>query len=107
VIKVNLTKSSDHLGLRFEKEDGRIVVTSISSGGPAEADGTIQVGDELLQINDLHMEGKRLIDCQQLLQAARGKIMLSFATGKNGHPMCHGFTDKTNTHIVDFISFEL
>jgi arachidonate 5-lipoxygenase len=105
IVKVILEKSNDHLGLRFEKEDGRIVVTSISPGGPAEAAGTIQLGDELLQINNLHMEGKRLVDCQQLLQAAQGKIMLSFATGDR-RPMCQSFNAFVNAHIVEKIGWK-
>jgi arachidonate 5-lipoxygenase len=103
VIKISLEKRGDdetaHLGIRFTKEQGKIIVETIEPGGAGDASGEIRLGDELLQVNELHTEGLRLDELGHFIQAAEGKITLRFSTDGGGHPLCKGISTFVNAHL--------
>ena len=41
-----------YVGLRFDRENGKVLISEITSGGPVEALGTLHVGDEVVSVGD-------------------------------------------------------
>jgi WD40 repeat protein len=49
--KLSLDESPGHVGIVLESKNGKLLVAGLQEGSAASADGTIQVGDELIAIN--------------------------------------------------------
>ena len=76
--------STGKLGLRFDRiayeNDGRFVVTEVVELGPADISDEISVGDELVSVDGVALDGSS--DLNRLLQDTPGeKVMVGVRTG--------------------------
>ncbi|XP_063698474.1 MAGUK p55 subfamily member 7 isoform X2 [Culicoides brevitarsis] len=73
---VQLVKSNEPLGatIKTEEETGKIVIARIMHGGAADRSGLIHVGDEVIEVNGINVEGKTPGDVLQILQNSEGTI---------------------------------
>lgn len=53
--------------IKTEEETGKIVIARIMHGGAADRSGLIHVGDEVIEVNGINVEGKTPGDVLQIL----------------------------------------
>jgi len=83
---VQLVKSHDPTGqqkssepivgatIKAEESTGRILIARVMHGGAADRSGLISVGDEVIEVNGVHVEGKTPNDVLHILQMAENTI---------------------------------
>lgn len=73
---VQLVKSNEPLGatIKTDEETGKIVIARIMHGGAADRSGLIHVGDEVIEVNGINVEGKTPGDVLLILQNSEGTI---------------------------------
>merc|ERR1719438_64392 len=83
---VQLVKSQDTLAgaknaepivgatIKAEDSTGRILIARVMHGGAADRSGLISVGDEVIEVNGVHVEGKTPNDVLRILQMAENTI---------------------------------
>ncbi|XP_054277141.1 MAGUK p55 subfamily member 7 isoform X2 [Macrosteles quadrilineatus] len=73
---VQLVKSNEPLGatIKTDEETGKIVIARVMHGGAADRSGLIHVGDEVVEVNNINVEGKTPNDVLKILQASEGTI---------------------------------
>ncbi|XP_038107910.1 MAGUK p55 subfamily member 7 isoform X4 [Culex quinquefasciatus] len=73
---VQLVKSNEPLGatIKTDEETGKIIIARIMHGGAADRSGLIHVGDEVIEVNNINVEGKTPGDVLQILQNSEGTI---------------------------------
>ncbi|XP_065205622.1 MAGUK p55 subfamily member 7 isoform X2 [Planococcus citri] len=85
---VQLVKSNEPLGatIKTDEETGKIVIARVMHGGAADRSGLIHVGDEVVEVNGICVEGKTPNDVLKILQSSEGTITFKLipADGKYG-----------------------
>lgn len=85
---VQLVKSNEPLGatIKTDEETGKIIIARIMHGGAADRSGLIHVGDEVIEVNGINVEGKTPGDVLQILQNSEGTITFKLvpSDGKSG-----------------------
>ncbi|CAO1330633.1 unnamed protein product [Diamesa serratosioi] len=85
---VQLVKSNEPLGatIKTDEETGKIIIARIMHGGAADRSGLIHVGDEVIEVNNINVEGKTPGDVLQILQNSDGVITFKLvpSDGKMG-----------------------
>lgn len=85
---VQLVKSNEPLGatIKTDEETGKIVIARVMHGGAADRSGLIHVGDEVVEVNNINVEGKTPNDVLKILQQSEGTITFKLvpAEGKSG-----------------------
>ncbi|XP_055707906.1 MAGUK p55 subfamily member 7 isoform X8 [Phlebotomus papatasi] len=85
---VQLVKNNEPLGatIKTDDETGKIVIARIMHGGAADRSGLIHVGDEVIEVNGINVEGKTPGDVLQILQNSEGTITFKLvpSDGKMG-----------------------
>lgn len=84
VVEIPLIKGSKGLGFSIAggvgnqhvPGDNGIFITKIIPGGAAEQDGTLQVGDRLLSVNDVSMDNVTHEDAVNVLKKSSDKVLL-------------------------------
>ncbi|XP_065657579.1 multiple PDZ domain protein isoform X3 [Hydra vulgaris] len=82
IFTVNLIKGKLGIGLSIAggkgAESNHIFVIDVKPGGPADVDGRIQRGDELLEVNDVKVQGLSHQDASNILRKAEttAKLLL-------------------------------
>ncbi|XP_060534703.1 MAGUK p55 subfamily member 7 isoform X5 [Cylas formicarius] len=73
---VQLVKSNEPLGatIKTDETTGKIVIARVMHGGAADRSGLIHVGDEVVEVNNINVEGKTPNDVLQILQNSEGTI---------------------------------
>ncbi|XP_017148653.1 MAGUK p55 subfamily member 7 isoform X4 [Drosophila miranda] len=73
---VQLVKSNEPLGatIKTDEETGKIIIARIMHGGAADRSGLIHVGDEVIEVNSINVEGKTPGDVLTILQNSEGTI---------------------------------
>ncbi|XP_017962154.1 MAGUK p55 subfamily member 7 isoform X2 [Drosophila navojoa] len=73
---VQLVKSNEPLGatIKTDEETGKIIIARIMHGGAADRSGLIHVGDEVIEVNGINVEGKTPGDVLTILQNSEGTI---------------------------------
>ncbi|XP_058451008.1 MAGUK p55 subfamily member 7 isoform X4 [Malaya genurostris] len=73
---VQLVKSNEPLGatIKTDEETGKIIIARIMHGGAADRSGLIHVGDEVIEVNNINVEGKTPGDVLSILQNSEGTI---------------------------------
>ncbi|XP_063910297.1 MAGUK p55 subfamily member 7 isoform X6 [Zophobas morio] len=73
---VQLVKSNEPLGatIKTDEETGKIVIARVMHGGAADRSGLIHVGDEVVEVNYINVEGKTPNDVLSILQNSEGTI---------------------------------
>ncbi|XP_065160530.1 MAGUK p55 subfamily member 7 isoform X2 [Atheta coriaria] len=73
---VQLVKSNEPLGatIKTDEETGKIVIARVMHGGAADRSGLIHVGDEVVEVNNINVEGKTPNDVLAILQNSEGTI---------------------------------
>ncbi|KAF2883399.1 hypothetical protein ILUMI_22774 [Ignelater luminosus] len=73
---VQLVKSNEPLGatIKTDEETGKIVIARVMHGGAADRSGLIHVGDEVVEVNSINVEGKTPNDVLSILQNSEGTI---------------------------------
>lgn len=73
---VQLVKSNEPLGatIKMDEETGKIVIARVMHGGAADRSGLIHVGDEVVEVNSINVEGKTPTDVLSILQNSEGTI---------------------------------
>lgn len=73
---VQLVKSNEPLGatIKTDEETGKIVIARVMHGGAADRSGLIHVGDEVVEVNNINVEGKTPGDVLNILQNSEGTI---------------------------------
>uniref|UniRef100_A0A1B6DGW6 MAGUK p55 subfamily member 7 n=1 Tax=Clastoptera arizonana TaxID=38151 RepID=A0A1B6DGW6_9HEMI len=72
--------------IKTDEETGKIVIARVMHGGAADRSGLIHVGDEVVEVNNINVEGKTPNDVLKILQASEGTITFKLvpAEGKPG-----------------------
>ena len=80
---IELTKGSSGLGIGLTSRDvltdnksHPVYIKSIHSGGAAFHDGRLKLGDRLLSVNGVDVQGMRRPEVVQLLRDAESKVTL-------------------------------
>ncbi|XP_054277145.1 MAGUK p55 subfamily member 7 isoform X6 [Macrosteles quadrilineatus] len=60
--------------IKTDEETGKIVIARVMHGGAADRSGLIHVGDEVVEVNNINVEGKTPNDVLKILQASEGTI---------------------------------
>ncbi|XP_038107911.1 MAGUK p55 subfamily member 7 isoform X5 [Culex quinquefasciatus] len=60
--------------IKTDEETGKIIIARIMHGGAADRSGLIHVGDEVIEVNNINVEGKTPGDVLQILQNSEGTI---------------------------------
>ncbi|XP_055319491.1 MAGUK p55 subfamily member 7 isoform X4 [Sitodiplosis mosellana] len=85
---VQLVKSNEPLGatIKTDEETGKIIIARIMHGGAADRSGLIHVGDEVIEVNGINVEGKTPNDVLTILQNSEGTITFKLvpSDGKSG-----------------------
>ncbi|XP_023029209.1 membrane palmitoylated protein 7-like protein metro isoform X2 [Leptinotarsa decemlineata] len=85
---VQLVKSNEPLGatIKTDETTGKIVIARVMHGGAADRSGLIHVGDEVVEVNNINVEGKTPNDVLTILQNSEGTITFKLvpADGKSG-----------------------
>ncbi|XP_037046238.1 MAGUK p55 subfamily member 7 isoform X4 [Bradysia coprophila] len=86
---VQLVKSNEPLGatIKTDEQTGKIIIARIMHGGAADRSGLIHVGDEVIEVNGINVEGKTPNDVLAILQNSEGTIFFKLVPnddGKNG-----------------------
>ncbi|CAB4065526.1 MAGUK p55 subfamily member 4,MAGUK p55 subfamily member 7 [Lepeophtheirus salmonis] len=96
---VQLIKSNDPLGdqkstepivgatIKAEEATGRILIARVMHGGAADRSGLISVGDEIIEVNGINVEGKSPNDVLRILQMAQNTITFKLIPNEN-RQMC-------------------
>ncbi|KAL1518148.1 hypothetical protein ABEB36_001817 [Hypothenemus hampei] len=73
---VQLVKSNEPLGatIKTDEATGKIVIARVMHGGAADRSGLIHVGDEVVEVNGINVEGKEPNDVLSILQNSEGTI---------------------------------
>ncbi|KAF5305264.1 hypothetical protein FQA39_LY09229 [Lamprigera yunnana] len=73
---VQLVKSNEPLGatIKTDEDTGKIVIARVMHGGAADRSGLIHVGDEVVEVNSINVEGKTPTDVLSILQNSEGTI---------------------------------
>lgn len=73
---VQLVKSNEPLGatIKTDEDTGKIIIARIMHGGAADRSGLIHVGDEVIEVNSINVEGKTPSDVLSILQNSEGTI---------------------------------
>ncbi|XP_017771695.1 PREDICTED: MAGUK p55 subfamily member 7 isoform X2 [Nicrophorus vespilloides] len=73
---VQLVKSNEPLGatIKTDETSGKIVIARVMHGGAADRSGLIHVGDEVVEVNNINVEGKTPNDVLSILQNSEGTI---------------------------------
>ncbi|CAH0546738.1 unnamed protein product, partial [Brassicogethes aeneus] len=73
---VQLVKSNEPLGatIKTDESSGKIVIARVMHGGAADRSGLIHVGDEVVEVNGINVEGKTPNDVLAILQSSEGTI---------------------------------
>lgn len=73
---VQLVKSNEPLGatIKTDEATGKIVIARVMHGGAADRSGLIHVGDEVVEVNNINVEGKTPTDVLSILQNSEGTI---------------------------------
>ncbi|XP_044269019.1 MAGUK p55 subfamily member 7 isoform X4 [Tribolium madens] len=73
---VQLVKSNEPLGatIKTDEETGKIIIARVMHGGAADRSGLIHVGDEVVEVNYINVEGKTPNDVLSILQNSEGTI---------------------------------
>ncbi|KAL0279914.1 UNVERIFIED_CONTAM: hypothetical protein PYX00_001369 [Menopon gallinae] len=84
---VQLVKSNESLGatIKADEESGKILIARIMHGGAADRSGLIHVGDEVVEVNGINVEGKTPNDVLKILQNSEGTITLKLVPADNKH----------------------
>jgi C-terminal processing protease CtpA/Prc len=53
--------------IKTDEETGKIVIARIMHGGAADRSGLIHVGDEVIEVNNINVEGKTPNDVLKIL----------------------------------------
>lgn len=53
--------------IKTDEETGKIIIARIMHGGAADRSGLIHVGDEVIEVNNINVEGKTPGDVLQIL----------------------------------------
>lgn len=53
--------------IKAEEETGKIVIARIMHGGAADRSGLIHIGDEVVEVNNINVEGKTPNDVLKIL----------------------------------------
>jgi len=92
---VQLVKSSDPTGqhkssepivgatIKAEEETGRILIARVMHGGAADRSGLISVGDEVIEVNGVNVEGQTPNDVLKILQMAENTITFKLIPNMN------------------------
>ncbi|XP_028128231.1 MAGUK p55 subfamily member 7 isoform X1 [Diabrotica virgifera virgifera] len=85
---VQLVKSNEPLGatIKTDETTGKIVIARVMHGGAADRSGLIHPGDEVVEVNNITVEGKTPNDVLQILQNSEGTITFKLvpADSKSG-----------------------
>lgn len=85
---VQLVKSDEPLGATIKTCEitGKIIIARIMHGGAADRSGLIHVGDEVVEVNGISVEGKTPNDVLKILQNSEGTITFKIipADSKSG-----------------------
>ncbi|XP_065081111.1 MAGUK p55 subfamily member 7 isoform X3 [Ochlerotatus camptorhynchus] len=60
--------------IKTDEETGKIIIARIMHGGAADRSGLIHVGDEVIEVNNINVEGKTPSDVLSILQNSEGTI---------------------------------
>ncbi|XP_026836373.1 MAGUK p55 subfamily member 7 isoform X4 [Drosophila erecta] len=82
---VQLVKSNEPLGatIKTDEESGKIIIARIMHGGAADRSGLIHVGDEVIEVNNINVEGKTPGDVLTILQNSEGTITFKLVPADN------------------------
>ncbi|XP_017125115.1 MAGUK p55 subfamily member 7 isoform X4 [Drosophila elegans] len=82
---VQLVKSNEPLGatIKTDEETGKIIIARIMHGGAADRSGLIHVGDEVIEVNSINVEGKTPGDVLTILQNSEGTITFKLVPADN------------------------
>uniref|UniRef100_A0A1A9VI81 MAGUK p55 subfamily member 7 n=1 Tax=Glossina austeni TaxID=7395 RepID=A0A1A9VI81_GLOAU len=69
-----LSNSAVGATIKTEEETGKIIIARIMHGGAADRSGLIHVGDEVIEVNGINVEGKTPGDVLSILQNSEGTI---------------------------------
>jgi MAGUK p55 subfamily member 3/7 len=62
--------------IKTDEETGKIVIARIMHGGAADRSGLIHVGDEVIEVNGINVEGKTPTDVLQILVSFQCNLSL-------------------------------
>ncbi|XP_024084088.1 MAGUK p55 subfamily member 7 isoform X4 [Cimex lectularius] len=88
--------------IKSDEETGKIVIARVMHGGAADRSGLIHVGDEVVEVNNINVEGKTPNDVLAILQASEGTITFKLvpADGRGG---CRESKVRVRAHF-DYIA---
>ncbi|XP_073975969.1 membrane palmitoylated protein 7-like protein metro isoform X2 [Rhodnius prolixus] len=101
---VQLVKSNEPLGatIKSDEETGKILIARVMHGGAADRSGLIHVGDEVVEVNNINVEGRTPNDVLAILQQSEGTITFKLvpADGRGG---CRESKVRVRAHF-DYIA---
>ncbi|CAF1164564.1 unnamed protein product, partial [Didymodactylos carnosus] len=99
---VKIEKGIEPLGLTIRSDNGKIHIARIIFGGAAYKSALFQINDEILEVNDKPVTGRRLNDVCTLLSQCTGMIKFLLAPDKQHQQLTN--TSKIRTHSVSTLS---
>ena len=69
--------------IKAEDGTGRILIARVMHGGAADRSGLISVGDEVIEVNGINVEGKTPNDVLKILQGAEATITFKLVPNEN------------------------
>ncbi|XP_017125114.1 MAGUK p55 subfamily member 7 isoform X3 [Drosophila elegans] len=69
--------------IKTDEETGKIIIARIMHGGAADRSGLIHVGDEVIEVNSINVEGKTPGDVLTILQNSEGTITFKLVPADN------------------------
>ncbi|XP_017038862.1 MAGUK p55 subfamily member 7 isoform X3 [Drosophila ficusphila] len=69
--------------IKTDEETGKIIIARIMHGGAADRSGLIHVGDEVIEVNNINVEGKTPGDVLTILQNSEGTITFKLVPADN------------------------
>ncbi|XP_016947416.1 MAGUK p55 subfamily member 7 isoform X3 [Drosophila biarmipes] len=69
--------------IKTDEETGKIKIARIMHGGAADRSGLIHVGDEVIEVNNINVEGKTPGDVLTILQNSEGTITFKLVPADN------------------------
>ncbi|KAF6201858.1 hypothetical protein GE061_004253 [Apolygus lucorum] len=72
--------------IKADEDTGKIVIARVMHGGAADRSGLIHIGDEVIEVNNINVEGKTPNDVLSILQKSEGTITFKLipADGRGG-----------------------
>lgn len=64
---INCLKTFQGATIKTDEETGKIIIARIMHGGAADRSGLINVGDEVIEVNNINVEGKTPADVLTIL----------------------------------------